>query len=148
MLHGLPLGDHRDLQEDKEPAFDAANTLLLALPVLAGGSGDPVRHERDAEPPVTTATCTRPTSPRRSSWPALPFRREHERTGKLLSRLGEEGRSLRDLGSEEWTTFGVWDGAALLDPDRSVDARRGAGGPSSSSSVKAQVAALEALLSG
>ncbi len=36
LLQGLPLGYHRDLQEDKEPAFDAADTLELVLPALTG----------------------------------------------------------------------------------------------------------------
>ena len=35
--HGLPLGYHRDLQEDKEPVFDAADTLELVLPGATGG---------------------------------------------------------------------------------------------------------------
>ncbi len=36
MLKGLPLAYDRDLQEDKEPAFDAVDTLLLVLPATAG----------------------------------------------------------------------------------------------------------------
>ena len=36
MLKGLPLTYNRDLQEDKEPVFDAVDTLLLVLPALAG----------------------------------------------------------------------------------------------------------------
>src|SRR5205814_2339875 len=35
-LQGLPLGYHRDLQEDKEPAFDAADTIELCLPAITG----------------------------------------------------------------------------------------------------------------
>jgi argininosuccinate lyase len=35
-LKGLPLAYDRDLQEDKEPVFDAVDTLLLVLPALAG----------------------------------------------------------------------------------------------------------------
>jgi len=35
-LKGLPLAYDRDLQEDKEPAFDAVDTLLLVLPAMAG----------------------------------------------------------------------------------------------------------------
>ena len=35
-LKGLPLTYNRDLQEDKEPVFDAVDTLLLVLPALAG----------------------------------------------------------------------------------------------------------------
>ena len=38
MLHGLPVGYHRDLQEDKEPLFDAVDTLDL------GGPGDHRSH--------------------------------------------------------------------------------------------------------
>jgi argininosuccinate lyase len=36
MLKGLPLTYNRDLQEDKEPVFDAVETLLLVLPAMAG----------------------------------------------------------------------------------------------------------------
>jgi argininosuccinate lyase len=35
-LKGLPLTYNRDLQEDKEPVFDAVDTLLLVLPAMAG----------------------------------------------------------------------------------------------------------------
>jgi argininosuccinate lyase len=35
-LKGLPLSYNRDLQEDKEPVFDAADTLLTVLPAMAG----------------------------------------------------------------------------------------------------------------
>ncbi|MBV9593631.1 MAG: argininosuccinate lyase, partial [Actinobacteria bacterium] len=35
-LKGLPLAYNRDLQEDKEPVFDAVDTLLLVLPAMAG----------------------------------------------------------------------------------------------------------------
>jgi argininosuccinate lyase len=35
-LKGLPLAYDRDLQEDKEPVFDAVDTLLLVLPAMAG----------------------------------------------------------------------------------------------------------------
>ena len=49
VLQGLPLGYHRDLQEDKEPAFDAADTLELVLPALTGAVGDrAVRRRGDA----------------------------------------------------------------------------------------------------
>ena len=36
VLTGLPLGYHRDLQEDKEPLFDAADTLVDSAAALAG----------------------------------------------------------------------------------------------------------------
>ena len=49
MLQGLPLGYHRDLQEDKEPVFDAVDTLEVVLPALIGAvETTSVRHRRDA----------------------------------------------------------------------------------------------------
>ena len=44
LLQGLPLGYHRDLQEDKEPAFDAADTLELVLPAITGAVATAVFH--------------------------------------------------------------------------------------------------------
>ena len=74
-----------------------------------------------------------------------PFREAHQRTGELVKRLEAEGRSLRDLDGDEWEAFGLPDGAALLDPDRSVAARGGAGGPSPAS-VLAQADAIADIL--
>ena len=75
----------------------------------------------------------------------VPFRTAHRRTGELLKRLEDEGRSLRDLKEDEWAAFGLPDGGALLDPAAAVEARGVAGGPSPSS-VEAQAAAIERAL--
>ncbi|MGZ4150714.1 MAG: argininosuccinate lyase [Actinomycetota bacterium] len=145
LLQGLPLGYHRDLQEDKEPAFDAADTLELVLPALEGAvrtvrfdvarmraaCGDEGLYATDLAEALVAS--------------GVPFRDAHRRTGELLKGLSEEGRPLRDLSPDEWSAFGVPDGEALLDPDRSVAARGGPGGPAPAS-VRAQADALEALL--
>ena len=77
----------------------------------------------------------------------VPFREAHRRTGELLKRVDDEGRSLADLTDDEWKEFGVPDGAELLDPDRSVASRTIAGGPSAES-VRWQADALEATIAG
>jgi argininosuccinate lyase len=143
--HGLPLGYHRDLQEDKEPVFDAADTLEAAVPVLSGAI---LTMRFDAEAMRTAcedaglyATDLAEALVARG----VPFRDAHRRTGELLRDLDGAGRSLRDLAPEEWDAFGVPMGGALLDPDRSVGARAGAGGPSPAS-VKVQIRALEVSL--
>jgi argininosuccinate lyase len=145
LLQGLPLGYHRDLQEDKEPAFDAAGTLELVLPALAGAVAT-IRFDPDA----MRAACQDEGLYATDLAEALvrsgvPFRDAHRRTGELLKDLAAAGRSLRELDDEEWAGFGVPGGAALLDPDASVAARSGPGGPSSAS-VHAQADALVALL--
>jgi argininosuccinate lyase len=136
VLQGLPLGYHRDLQEDKEPAFDAADTLELVLPAVTGAIAT-ARFDVEA----MRAACASEGLYATDVAEALvrdrvPFREAHRRTGELLKRVEAEGRSLGDLTDVEWKELGVPDGATLLDPDRSVAARSIAGGPSPDSVLK------------
>ncbi len=145
MLQGLPLGYQRDLQEDKEPAFDALETLEVVARALAGAIVT-LRIDSDA----MRAACADPGLYATDVAEALvtsgvPFREAHRRTGELLKTLADDGRTLADLDDDDWNEFGVPDGAALLDPDRSIAARTAPGGPSRRS-VEAQLAALDALL--
>ncbi len=145
LLQGLPLGYHRDLQEDKEPAFDAADTLELVLPALTGAVRTLAIH-----PQAMRAACDAEGLYATDLAEALvrsgmPFREAHRRTGALLRELEERGSRLRDLTAQEWAAFGVPGGGALLDADRSVASRTIAGGPSTSS-VRAQADALSARL--
>ncbi len=85
MLKGLPLTYDRDMQEDKEPAFDAIDTLDLVLPALAGMiSTMTVRVDRlAAAAPVGFSLATEV-----ADWlvrKGVPFRDAHEITGKLVA---------------------------------------------------------------
>jgi argininosuccinate lyase len=144
MLHGLPLGYQRDLQEDKPPTFDAIWTVQVVARALRGAIAT-LRLDSAA----MRAACADPSLYATDVAEALvrdgvPFREAHRRTGELLKRLDAEGRTMRDLTDDDWTTFGVPDGAALLDPDHAIAVRSMRGGPSPAS-VEAQIAALDAL---
>jgi len=85
MLKGLPLTYDRDMQEDKEPVFDAVDTLELVLPALAGMiSTMTVRVDRlaaSAPQGFTLATEV-------AEWlvrGGVPFREAHEVTGALVA---------------------------------------------------------------
>ena len=146
LLQGLPLGYHRDLQEDKEPLFDAADTLELVLPALIGAVAT-LRFDLEAMRRAAEAEGLYATDLAEALVAAgVPFREAHRRVGELLKELAAAKRALRDLTEEEWRAFGVPGGAALLDPDHAVRARSAPGGPSPDS-VHAQAAALERLLS-
>jgi argininosuccinate lyase len=84
MLKGLPLAYDRDLQEDKEPVFDAVDTLQLVLPALTGMvSTMTVRVDRLAAAAprgYTLATEVAEWLVRRG----VPFREAHEITGRLV----------------------------------------------------------------
>jgi len=145
VLNGLPLGYHRDLQEDKEPLFDAADTLATSLAALAG-CVETLAFRPDAMRQATSASGLYATDVAEAlAGSGVPFREAHRRVGELLKRLDAAGRSLRDLTPEEWEAEGLPDGASLLDPDRAVRARTVPGGPSPSS-VLIQADALERAL--
>ncbi|HET6715201.1 MAG TPA: argininosuccinate lyase [Actinomycetota bacterium] len=147
LLQGLPLGYHRDLQEDKEPAFDAADTLELVLSALTGAIST-IRFDASAMRAACVAEGLYATDLAEALVrDGVPFREAHRRTGELLKRVEEEGRSLADLTDDEWKRFGLADGATLLDPDRSVAARTIVGGPSPES-VRHQADALERTIAG
>ncbi|MEQ4302063.1 argininosuccinate lyase [Plantactinospora sp. B6F1] len=85
MLKGLPMAYDRDMQEDKEPAFDAIDTLDLVLPALAGMvSTMTVRVDRlAAAAPVGFSLATEV-----ADWlvrKGVPFREAHEVTGRLVA---------------------------------------------------------------
>ncbi|MDG4824524.1 argininosuccinate lyase [Asanoa sp. WMMD1127] len=101
MLKGLPLTYDRDMQEDKEPVFDAVDTLELLLPALAGMiSTMTVRTDRlTAAAPVgfTLATEVADWLVRRG----VPFRDAHEVTGKLVSLCESRSCALDELSDED-----------------------------------------------
>lgn len=145
VLGGLPLGYHRDLQEDKEPLFDAADTLETTIAALAG-CVETVSFRPETMRAAATAGELYATDVAEAFVASgVPFRKAHRRVGELLKRLDAEGRSLRDLTPAEWEAQGLPDGAALLDPDRAVRARAVPGGPSPGS-VRVQADALERML--
>jgi argininosuccinate lyase len=101
MLKGLPLTYDRDLQEDKEPVFDAVDTLVLVLPALAGMVATmTVRAERlAAAAPVgfTLATEVADWLVRRG----VPFRDAHEITGRLVSICVTRACELDELSDDD-----------------------------------------------
>jgi argininosuccinate lyase len=125
-LKGLPLAYNRDLQEDKEPLFDAVGQIELALGAIAGmvatATFVPDRMQAAADAPVTAATDL-------AEWLVLrgvPFRDAHALVGALVRRsLAGEG-SLRDLVATE-PALGP-EAAALVAPGVAVSRRTTPGG--------------------
>jgi argininosuccinate lyase len=83
-LKGLPLTYNRDLQEDKEPVFDAVDTLLVVLPAMAGlvstARFDTERLASGASTGFALATDLAELLVRRG----VPFREAHEVVGHLV----------------------------------------------------------------
>ena len=129
VLKGLPLSYNRDLQEDKEPLFDAVDQVSLALSALTGMIATarfvPERMRSAADAPATAATDLAEFLVRAGT----PFRDAHAIVGALVRRsLAGEG-ALVDLVRAE-PVLGE-DAAHLVAPGVGVSMRttRGGAGP-------------------
>ena len=96
-LKGLPFAYNRDLQEDKEPVFDAIDTLLLLLPAMTGMVAtlrfDPATMAESAPQGHALATEIAEWLVRQG----VPFRDAHEIAGECVRRCETNGIELTDL---------------------------------------------------
>jgi argininosuccinate lyase len=149
MMKGLPLAYGKDMQEDKEPLFDAADTLDLCVAATTGMIADLVanteRMAAAAGQGYSTATDLADWLVRKLN---LPFRTAHHVTGALVKQaeaagIGLEELALKDMQAVEpritAEVFGV------LGVQRSVASRTSYGG-TSPREVKKQVARWQRLL--
>jgi len=103
VLHGLPLTYNKDLQEDKEPLFDAIDTLELCLRVAAemlqSVEFDRERMAAAASDEFIAATDVADLLVRRG----VPFREAHGIVGGVVRAAVERGKKLSELTEDELT---------------------------------------------
>jgi len=101
VLKGLPLAYDRDLQEDKEPVFDAVDTLLLVLPAVTGMIAtmaiDTERLASTAAGGFALATDLAEQLVRRG----VAFRDAHEAVGALVAWCVEQGCDLSEVSDAD-----------------------------------------------
>ncbi|MEJ2029206.1 MAG: argininosuccinate lyase, partial [Maritimibacter sp.] len=139
----LPLAYSKDMQEDKEQVFDAADSLMLALAAMTGMVSDMSANvaslEAAAASGFSTATDLADWLVREAG---LPFRDAHHVTGALVALAEKKGCDLPDLSLAEMQavhpaiTEGVFD---VLTVQASVASRISYGG-TAPVNVRAQVA--------
>ena len=105
VLHGLPLTYNKDLQEDKEHLFDAADTLDLCLQAATGMLGslsfDRARLAAAASDEMIAAVDVADMLVRRG----VPFRQSHGIVAGLVREAVDSGRRLSELSREELARF-------------------------------------------
>ncbi|KGM50517.1 argininosuccinate lyase [Pseudooceanicola atlanticus] len=102
VMKGLPLAYSKDMQEDKEQVFDAADNLMLALAAMTGMVSDMTANrpalEAAAAHGFSTATDL-------ADWLVrvldMPFREAHHVTGSLVAKAEAKGCDLPDLSLDE-----------------------------------------------
>ena len=143
-LKGLPLAYNRDLQEDKEPLFDAVDTwrasLRAAAALVRGLRFDAAACAQALEAGFPEATEAADFLVEKG----VPFREAHEAAGRAVLLAEDRGARLRDLSVADWKGIhasfdrGV---IARLDPRSSVRRRDHVGG-TSPRRVKAAIARM------
>jgi argininosuccinate lyase len=105
LTKGLPLTYNKDLQEDKEPIFDACDTYRASLKLLAamlpGLTWKPQTMAKAAESGFSLATDLADYLAERG----LPFREAHHVVGRVVRHCSDEGKELRDLSLGELQNF-------------------------------------------
>jgi argininosuccinate lyase len=149
VMKGLPLAYSKDMQEDKEQVFDAADNWMLALAAMEGMVRDMSANvdalEAAAASGFSTATDLADWLVRETG---LPFRDAHHVTGALVAMAESKGCDLPDLSLDDMRsvkdtiTEGVFE---VLGVHNSVASRTSYGG-TAPAQVRAQVARWKEVL--
>ena len=149
VMKGLPLTYSKDMQEDKEQVFDAADTMMLSLAAMTGMVTD-LTAQRDAlklaaASGFSTATDLADWLVRRLN---LPFREAHHVTGRLVALAEAKSCDLPDLTLAEMQSAhaGITQEVySVLGVENSVRSRTSYGG-TAPAQVRAQIARWKAEL--
>ena len=143
VMKGLPLTYSKDMQEDKEQVFDAADNLMLALAAMAGMVADMQANVPALEAAAATGFSTATDL---ADWLVrelgLPFRDAHHVTGSLVALAEAKSCDLPELSLEDMQsvhqdiTKAVFD---VLGVKNSVASRTSFGG-TAPANVRAQIA--------
>ena len=150
VMKGLPLTFSKDMQEDKEPLFDAADALALALAAMEGMVRDMVPNASNLR---AAAGAGFSTATDLADWLVrvlgLPFREAHHVTGRIVKLAEEQGIDLADLDLgamqtvEPRMTEAIFD---VLSVEASTASRTSFGG-TAPSRVRAEAARWREILS-
>lgn len=145
ILKGLPMTYNRDLQEDKEPLFDAVDTLKASLQVLAAMIGrlsfNRGRMEKGAEGGFSTATDVAEYLVKKG----LSFREAHGIVGKLVAFCIRNNKTLTGVTLKEFRRFYPGferDVFACLTVRQSINARAATGG-TAEAAVRKRIGEIE-----
>ena len=149
VIKGLPLTYSKDMQEDKEQVFDAADTLMLALAAMTGMISDMTANRDTLRAAASTGFSTATDL---ADWLVralgLPFRDAHHVTGSLVALAESKSCDLPDLTLADMQSVhaGITaDVFAVLGVDNSVNSRTSYGG-TAPAQVRAQIARWKDLL--
>jgi len=148
VLKGLPLAYNKDLQEDKEAAFDALDTTLACLQITAGMvRGLKFRPERMLEALAGDMSAATEIADYLAG-KGMPFRQAHHVSGEIVRYAESRGMGLDGLTLEELQVFSPLIEADLLPllPPQAVVAAKTSQGGTAPDRVREQLANARAIV--
>lgn len=148
IMKGLPLSYNRDLQEDKPPVFDAADTVTHCLVVMAGMVSSlrakPERMLRSTDKGFLQATELADYLASKG----MPFRQAHGVVQGIVASCLDRNTTLRELSADELRRFSPLFGADVLKllAPQTIVARKNSYGGTSPVSVRRQLQKLRLLV--
>jgi argininosuccinate lyase len=133
VMKGLPLAYSKDMQEDKEPVFETADTLALTLAAMTGMMRDMRFNTERMEAAIGSADTTAVDL---ADWlvreTGAAFRDAHHVAGRLVKLASDKGCRLQELSLADLRSVEpkLTEAAhASLDPKQAIHARSSFGGP-------------------
>ena len=147
VLKGLPLAYGKDMQEDKEPVFDAEKSLSISLMAMTGMIGDLTAHPEAMRQALNKG---HPAATDLADYLVaelnIPFRNAHHITGALVALADEKGCGLDELSLSDLQSVEpqlTEPARAVLSVDHAVAARTSYGG-TAPTEVRARIAEARA----
>jgi argininosuccinate lyase len=149
LMKGLPAGYQKDLQEDKEAVFDAADTALASLTVMTGVVGGLALRENAMRAAVRSEMMAAGLAVALAR-EGMPFRKAHTLVGSIVAEAQREGIGLNAAAAKMLRSHSPGVGArleSLLDPAKAVRSKAARGGTAPDAvraSLRAALARLDA----
>ncbi len=150
VMKSLPLTYNRDFQEDKEPVFDAVETVMLSLEgmieMISSMEVNSGRLKETVYSNFSTATDLADYLVQKG----VPFRQSHEVIGNIVRYCENEKKDFFSLKLEEMKKFSdkfETDAVDVINPETSTE-RKASYGSTSKESVKNQIKMLQKILEG
>ena len=144
-MKGLPLAYNKDMQEDKEPVFDAIDTVEMCLPVFAAMIGTMTVRTDNMRKAAGKGFINATDCADYLTKKGMPFRDAYTVTGKLVAACTAQGKTLEELTLEELKAVSdlfAEDVYEAINLENCMALRASYGGPAVSETTR-QIGAIE-----
>jgi len=139
-MKGLPMTYNRDMQEDKEPLFDAAAQLAASLEMMAAVVESTDLHQGKPDQAARESWVVATDLAEALARAGTPFHRAHQIVGKLVLESVQQGKQPADWTAEQLSAFApefTPEMTRLLDPAEGMKTRELPGGAGPAAVAKA-----------